>query len=121
MPIYTQPLRTACLLLALLAPTIALTVARAAGPSAVAQTAYVVQPEADQDATLVRHGYFWLSASAGRTRTVRVVVKNIGSAPLRLRGYPVDSIQESSGASTMARGRRLARGSGRGCACLRPR
>ncbi len=101
MPAYTQPIRIAGLLLALLLP------AAATGASAHAtgrpvtppspSTAYVVQPEADQGATLVRNGYFWLAASPGRTRTVRVVVKNTGSAPLRLRSYPVDSIQEPTG------------------------
>jgi len=56
-----------------------------------------VQPEADQAATMVRHGYFWLRAAPGQTRRVRVVIQNVGSAPLRLRGYAVDSIQEPSG------------------------
>ncbi len=101
MPAYPQPVRIACLLLALLVVPVAATgaVAQAAGPPAPPspQTAYLVQPESDQAATLVRHGYFWLAASAGRTRTVRVVVKNTGAAPLRLRSYPVDSIQEHAG------------------------
>jgi len=95
-----QPLRIAGLLLALLVPTAATGAsAHAAGPPVVPPppTAYLVQPEADQAATTVRNGYFWLAASPGRTRTVRVVVKNTGSAPLRLRSYPVDSIQEPTG------------------------
>jgi len=95
-----QPLRIAGLLLALLVPTAATGAsAHMAGAPVVPPppTAYLVQPEADQAATTVRNGYFWLAASPGRTRTVRVVVKNTGSAPLRLRSYPVDSIQEPTG------------------------
>ncbi len=98
-----QPVRIACLLLALLAPlasTAALrAVAQAAGAPVTppSQTAYLVQPEADQAATTVRDGYFWLPAAPGQTRTVHVVVKNVGRTPLRLRSYPVDSIQEPTG------------------------
>ena len=98
-----QPIRIACLLLALLAllePTAAVrTVAQAAGTPVAPQpqTAYLVQPEADQVAKMVRHGYFWLATSPGRTRTVRVVIQNVGAAPLRLRSYAVDSIQEPTG------------------------
>jgi len=100
MPAYTQPIRVACLLLAMLVPAAATrAIAHAAGPPVAPppQTAYVVQPEADQAATTVRHGYFWLSAAPGQTRMVRVVIQNTGAAPLRLRGYAVDSIQEPTG------------------------
>lgn len=95
-----QPIRIAGLLLALFIPTAATrAIAQAAGAPVAPppQTAYLVQPEADQTATLVRHGYFWLAASPGGARTVRVVVKNTGAAPLRLRSYAVDSIQEPTG------------------------
>jgi hypothetical protein len=100
MPACPQPLRIAGLLLALLVLTTATRAsAQAAGPPVVPppQTAYLVQPEADQAATTVRHGYFWLNAAPGQTRQVRVVVKNVGTMPLRLRSYAVDSIQEPTG------------------------
>ncbi len=95
-----QPLRIAGLLLALLVPTAATGVSAHAAGAPVApqpQTAYLVQPEADQAATTVRNGYFWLNVASGQTRQVRVVVKNVGTAPLRLRSYAVDSIQEPTG------------------------
>ncbi len=95
-----QPLRIAGLLLALLVPIAATgAIAHAAGAPVVPppHTAYLVQPEADQAATTVRNGYFWLNATPGQTRRVRVVIQNVGTAPLRLRSYPVDSIQEPTG------------------------
>jgi len=95
-----QPLQIACLLLALLVPTVATSALAQAAGAPVApppQTAYLVQPEADQAATTVRHGYFWLNVVPGQTRRVRVVIQNVGAAPLRLRSYAVDSIQEPTG------------------------
>ncbi len=95
-----QPLRIAGLLLALLVPTAATGASAHAARAPVApqpQTAYLVQPEADQAATTVRNGYFWLNVASGQIRRVHVVIQNVGTAPLRLRSYPVDSIQEPTG------------------------
>jgi hypothetical protein len=68
----------------------------ASNPSAD-PTSYIVQPEADQPAAEIDHGYFSLVLKAGQSKTLRIVIKNTSKSVLRISNYPADATQIAAG------------------------